>query len=225
MTTDNKDSSPKLEDKDILNYLRLDPNFFRRNPQILSELNLPHESGAAISLVERQIAILRERNLTMRRRMNQLVSAAKENEALFDKTKTLTLELLQAEGLHGLNEILATYVLADFQADLVCLHLENEKEVFDHLIGHDGQFPVLLEKCELKPVIQAFREEELSVIFPSINHDSSGSAVIAPIKITGQRAALAIGSKDPQYFTGDMDTLFIGYIADILSRLIQALTK
>ena len=63
------------------------------------------------------------------------------------------------------------------------------------------------------------------MIFPSINHDSSGSAVIAPIKITGQRAALAIGSKDPQYFTGDMDTLFIGYIADILSRLIQALTK
>lgn len=225
MTTDTKDSSPKLEAKDILNYLRLEPNFFRHNPEILSELNLPHESGAAISLIERQISILRERNLAMRRRMNQLVSAAKENEALFDKTKTLTIELLQAEGLHGLNEVLATYVLADFQADLVCLHLENENEILDHLIGHDGQFPLLLEKCEAGPLIQAFREEELTVIFPSINHDSSGSAVIVPIRIAEQKAVLAIGSKDPQYFTKDMDTLFIRYIADILSRLIQGFTK
>ena len=49
MTTDAKDSSPKLEAKDILNYLRLEPNFFRHNPEILSGLNLPHESGAAKS--------------------------------------------------------------------------------------------------------------------------------------------------------------------------------
>ena len=66
----------KLTDEEVISYLRLDPNFFQRHANVLSELNLPHESGAAVSLIERQISILRERNMNMRRRMNELVETA-----------------------------------------------------------------------------------------------------------------------------------------------------
>ena len=64
---------PPLSDQAVLNFLRQSPDFFLRHPSALSELSLPHESGQAVSLIERQIDILRERNMTMRRRMNELL--------------------------------------------------------------------------------------------------------------------------------------------------------
>ena len=58
-------------DQSVLDFLRQSPDFFLRHPSALSELSLPHESGEAVSLIERQIDILRERNVTMRKRMNE----------------------------------------------------------------------------------------------------------------------------------------------------------
>ena len=62
--------APATEEQVIV-YLRNHPDFFQQHAHLLSELRLPHESGSAVSLVERQVAILRERNMTMRRRMNE----------------------------------------------------------------------------------------------------------------------------------------------------------
>ena len=34
---------------------------------------------------------------------------------------------------------------------------------------------------------------------------------------------LAVGSREPQHFSSDMDTLFVTYIGDVLSRIIDKL--
>ncbi|MBH80794.1 MAG: hypothetical protein CMQ49_09840 [Gammaproteobacteria bacterium] len=213
----------KLTDEEVISYLRLDPNFFQRHANVLSELNLPHESGAAVSLIERQISILRERNMNMRRRMNELVETAKNNETLFEKTRALTLELLHAEGWHSLNEVLATYVLADFQADFVCCHLARADLQLDHLRGHEGTLPHESYLSGRQPACATLRPEELTKLFPIQEHAAEGSAVIAPLATKSGSACLAIGSLDPAYFSPDMDTLFVSYIAEVLGRVIQRL--
>ena len=55
-----------LSDDDVVRYLRNHGDFFGRHPTLLTDLSLPHDSGQAISLVERQVAILRERNIDVR---------------------------------------------------------------------------------------------------------------------------------------------------------------
>lgn len=224
------DEPVKLTDAEVISYLRLDPDFFQRHVNLLSELNLPHESGAAVSLIERQIAILRERNMNMRRRMNELMETAKDNETLFEKTRTLTLELLHVEGLHALNEVLATYVLADFQADFVCCHLSRAHIQLDHLRGHDGELPheAYIRESYLRnnqPTCTTLRPDELTRLFPIEDHGSEGSAVIAPLPFETGSGCLAIGSRDPTYFSSDMDTLFIAYIAEVVARVIQRLEQ
>lgn len=131
----------RLSDDVIVEFLRANPDFFQRHANLLSELNLPHDSGRAISLIERQVAILRERNMQMRRRMNELLQAAKDNDELFAKTRTLTLELLNVHTWHELNEVLATFVLADFRADFVCCHLLRMPVFLDHLVSHESEPP------------------------------------------------------------------------------------
>lgn len=217
------DEPTLLTDEEVISYLRLDPDFFQRHPGLLSELNLPHESGTAVSLIERQVAILRERNMTMRRRMNELIEAAKENEMLFEKIRTLTLELLHVDGWHALNEILATYVLADFHADFVCCHLPDYEIRLDHLRSHAGELPHERYFSNDQPICATLRADELDQLFPVQQHDSEGSAVLAPLLLNDTYGCLAIGSRNPGYFSSDMDTLFVTYIAEVLTRVIQRL--
>src|SRR5262245_13856598 len=97
---------PRDEDA-VMRYLRDNPDFFGRHPTLLTDLSLPHDSGQAISLVERQVAILRERNIDMRRRLTHLVGAANYNDSLFEKTRRFTLHALDCESLGAVDELLS----------------------------------------------------------------------------------------------------------------------
>lgn len=213
----------KLSDEDLVAYLRSDPDFFQRHANLLSELNLPHDSGQAVSLIERQVAILRERNMQMRRRMNELLQAAKDNDELFAKTRTLTLELLNVHSWQELNEVLATYMLADFQADFVCCHLMNLPVFLDHLASHEADPPYARFVRNNAPICTVLRAEELAGLFPVQDHENDGSAVLAPLYWEHGEGCLTIGSRHTNRFTSDMDTLFVTYIGEVLSRVIQRL--
>lgn len=218
------DSGSRITDEILVDRLRADPDFFQRHPNLLSELNLPHDTGQAVSLIERQVAILRERNMQMRRRMNELLQAAKDNDELFAKTRTLTLELLNVHSWHELNEVLATYVLADFHADFVCCHLERVPVFLDHLHSYEGDAPYRRFIRSNVPVCATLRAEELPALFPIQTHDADGSAVLAPLCWEHGEGCLAIGSREADRFTSDMDTLFVTYIGEVLSRVIQRLS-
>jgi hypothetical protein len=214
---------PAIREEQVIAYLRDHPDFFQSHAQLLGELRLPHESGNAISLVERQVAILRERNNAMRRRMTELMQTARINDELFSKTRTLTLELLNVGSWQELNEVLATYVITDFHADFVCCHLTVVPVSFDHLHRHDDVLPHERFVRGAYPVCTTLRPEELAILFPNSTHEREGSAVLAPLGLEKARGCLAIGSRDPQAFTPDMDTLFVTYIAEVLSRVIGRL--
>ncbi len=222
MSTASDDAIPVSEEQVII-YLRNHPHFFDEHPHLLSELHLRHESGGAVSLVERQVAILRERNMVMRKRMTELMQTAKNNDELFAKTRTLTLELLRVDSWHELNEVLATYVLTDFQADFVCCHLAAAPVTLDHIRSHQGPLPHERFVRGSYPVCTALRVEELTALFPSVPHQGEGSAVLAPLTLEAPKGCLAIGSRDPGGFTPDMDTLFVTYIAEVLSRVLERL--
>ena len=66
----------------IADYLKSHPDFFERHPLILLSLKLPHRTGgSAVSLVERQVSVLRQRNAQLERQFKDLVAAAEEQLA------------------------------------------------------------------------------------------------------------------------------------------------
>ena len=102
-----------------------------------------------MSLVERQVAILRERNIDMRRRLAELMETARENDRLFTKTRALTLALLDCESWREFNEVLATSLLVEFAADFVTCHVAADELRFrgrggfayDHVQLHETTLP------------------------------------------------------------------------------------
>ena len=216
-----------LDEAAVVNYLLEDKDFFTRHPSVLAQLVLPHQSGNTVSLVEHQVSILRERNMDSRRRMNELVQAARENDEIFAKTRSLTLALLDAQNLPALNEVLATHLLVDFEADFVCCHTVAERGSLDHIRSHRNALPFAGLLGKDKAICSTLRRDELETIFPNSSHADTGSAVLIPLDLPGQQdqpiAALCIGSRDAQRFSKDLDTLFVTYIADVLAKVLKHL--
>ena len=65
-----------VSEQTVRNYLEAHPDFFERNSTLLDSLELPHASGGAVSLVERQVSRLRQKELRMQRQLKELIEGA-----------------------------------------------------------------------------------------------------------------------------------------------------
>src|ERR1700682_2895889 len=85
-----------LNDASVAEYLQTYPDFFERNSPLLIKLRLPHlrDAGATVSLVERQVEVLRERNQSLERKLKELVDVARANDALADRNHRLKPRLI-----------------------------------------------------------------------------------------------------------------------------------
>jgi len=67
----------------VARYLEDHPDYFQRYPETLSRILLSHETGGkAVSLIERQVQVLREQSQTLQRQLRELVNNARENDVL-----------------------------------------------------------------------------------------------------------------------------------------------
>ena len=79
----------ELSEQAVHNFLAAHPDFFERHSTLLSSLNLPHASGGAVSLVERQVSVLRQKELKLKRQLKELIAVARENDVLAAKIHEL----------------------------------------------------------------------------------------------------------------------------------------
>lgn len=215
-----------IDDEAVARFLRENPDYFQRYPGILTLLELPHPSGQAVSLVERQVAVLRERNIDMRKRLTQLVGAASTNDSLFDKTRTLTLALLDVDDFAGLDAVIDESLKAGFRADDVACYLAVSTPIprLRHVHGcdHSNELPMLNLTQSTGTSCGPLRAEEYRRLF-RVADAVDASAALVQLRHRGLVGILAIGSRDPRRFSPDMGTLFVRYIGDVLARLIVRL--
>ena len=109
---------PQMTHEEMVEFLQRHPAFFVEHDELLADLIVPHEAGHAVSLVERQVKLLRERNIDVRHRLNQLMDTARENDRLFDKSRRLILGMLEAQSPDQVVATLEDSLRTDFQGNL-----------------------------------------------------------------------------------------------------------
>ena len=208
----------------VAKYLRKEPNFLLEHPEILDQLNLPHESGQAVSLIEKQVQRLREQNRSLSRKLNQLVQVATDNKALMTRLHHLTLELMVIEGLGPFFDHLSQALLSEFKADILNISL------FDRDVETQAKTPVLnlrRDDPELKPFEETLDKGE--TICGRLNRNKLDflfgnraqwvqSTALVPL---GKDGLLAIGSSDAAYFYPGMGTLFLDLLATVITRRLE----
>ncbi len=228
-----KEAATKLkpttpDDEQVRDYLKRHPDFLERHPDMLDFLHVTHAAGSAVSLVEKQVSVLRERNMEMRHRLNTLTANARENDKLYDRTRQLILKLLDARDAASLSEAFLRGMKEDFEVEHASLILFGSAADSHGALRYESPEKVKLEIGGLlkgrKPLCGALREEELGFLFPKARF-KEGSAAIMPLKDGDKVGLIAVGSSDAsRYYTG-MGTLFLLHIADVMLRLLDRLAR
>ncbi len=223
MDSDDKKNDALNEDQ-VVAFLRNNPTFFRNHDDLLLEMRLPHESGKAISLLERQVNVLRERNMDMRHRLNKLLDNARDNDKLFDKTRRLVLSILEVDTVDDIVDKVIESLQNDFQVDASSLILFGTSANFPHancrrVDAGEARKHIGSVIKNNRAVCGILRTDELAFLFPK-QHEQIGSAAIVPLAFHNPVGVLAIGSFDPHHYRSSMGTLFLTYIAEVLNRTL-----
>lgn len=222
-----KQSGPgTINAEEVAEFLKNTPDFFVGRDELLLTLTLPHQRGSTISLVERQIALLRERNIDYRHHLDSLSVTAHDNEQTFQRMRQLVLALLESRDLDQVIEVTHDSLDHDFKIDLHSLILFSTKPVnlpvrVEHVDIATAALGDLMSKE--KVVSGRFSDEQVAFLFPE-QAEEVGSMAIIPLSYTlhdpAQLGVLALASKDPEHFQAGMGTEFVQYLGDVLSRVL-----
>jgi uncharacterized protein len=211
-----------LDELAIANYLAQHPDFFDRHPDILIDLQLQHPSGRAISLIEKQVSALRERNTELRHRLNILLENARQNDRLFERSKRLVLALLECQELGDMVD--ALYYSFDKEFGIPCTRLilfRQPRQICNLRIVNENDARVYLGKYLnlSRAVGGGLNRDEISFLFDK-DHHRIGSAAMVPLHYKQLLGVLAVGHGDPKHYQPGMGTIFLTHVAEVLDRLI-----
>ena len=221
-----------LNDTNVADYLQTHPDFFERNAALLAKLRLPHlrDMGATVSLVERQVEVLRERNQSLERKLKELVDVARSNDTLADRIHRLSQRLIQAHSLLDTINAVETSLREDFDAmhSVLVLFLEQARtlapEAGQFLRSGDPTdadiktFESLLQSG--KPRCGQVRDAQRDYLFGK-DSVAIGSVALTPLGPKGELGILAIGASDAERFHPAMSTEFLSRIGELVTYALM----
>ena len=219
-----------LSEEAVRDYLADNPEFFERYADLLGSLRLPHQSGAAVSLVERQVSMLRQKDLKHERKLKELLEVARANDTLADKLHCLTLNLLGASELGATLASIEEALRTDFDADQSILVLFGEPESFNNI--NIGRFPMVVPRDEkslkifdtfLKssgPRCGQIRVSQRDFLFGK-KTDEVASAALIPLGANSEIGFIAIGSANSDRFHPGMSIDFLSRLGELVAEALK----
>ena len=208
----------------VADYLRERPEIFAQHRELLGELCIPHESGEAVSLVERQVSVLRDENRSLKARFEDLVTIAADNEDLGRRLHELSLSLIEAPGIVSIITVLKERLQDDFGADVVALRVFADPAFSDEKLPEFlGSVDSLQRKFEeilsgRSPVCGVLNEGQQEGLFGGVE---IGSAVVMPLCGRGWEGVLVAGSKDRERYRVDMGTELLTHLGDVATLALS----
>jgi uncharacterized protein len=215
----------------IVKYLNENPDFFERYPGVLEDMQLSHpESGEAISLIERQVRVLREKKVGADRQLRELVSIARENDVLSNRLHHFALSMIDAGSIEDALDTAHDLLRSKFRIDETVILLARTAGSTDErpeFVSADNQYlEALLKRLKgKKPLCGAKMDAPLMNYLFSANAGNIRSTAIVRLQGNAVSGVLCLGSQLPQRFDPDMGTVFLTKLAELLMRSLDRFLK
>lgn len=200
--------------EEVAQYLQNNPQFFEDHVEVLSQISLPHPyGGRTISLSERQLLALREKNRELEKKLRELMLFAQDNDALQHKVHEFIIALFAARDLATLREMVPHLLRDIFSIPHVVLRVwEIDPPSAEVLTFADGQaHPVCLHH-PVRDTASWFGE------YAGQLH----SYAYLPLHVGGETAGLLVlASEDKQRFYPEMGTVFLQRIAEAVASALH----
>lgn len=217
----------RLEAEDVASYLKEHPEFFESHAHLLTEITIPHpHGGRTISLAERQLLALRDKNSLLESKLRELIQFGEENDALGERVHRFSLALLMATSLESCLQAIHYNLREDFAVPHVAVRL----------------WPEHGEAAERHPGLAEFSgtSKELRVYAEGLSNPSCGphalyetgtwfgedSARLKSFAMVALRSEqtfgfLVLASEDPQRFYQGMGTLYLKRLGELISVALK----
>lgn len=223
-----EETSPAFDEQEVADYLRTRPDFLLRHPELLEHLEINHSAGSAISLIERQVDLLRGKNLRLEDRLSSLLSNAAENERRATSVHKLARTLIRAPSLAAVIAGLRSCMREDFGIDEVFVgvnpvsYKRNDIEGFAPL-EPEGALVRALDNFLRTRLIECgpMDAARAKLLFPKAEAPVL-SAALVPLEKEKALGFLALGSKDAERFQPRQGKLFLEMTAELVAAALRA---
>lgn len=213
-----------LRAEDVAQYLQHNPQFFEHFADLLAQIVIPHpHGGRAVSITERQLLTLREKNRQLESKLAELIEFGEDNDAIGEKMHRLGVALIAAATFPSALHALHFHLHEDFAVPHVALRLWSAP----------AGIPDLPEFAAVSKELQVFAETlarpycgttdgfETAGWFGEQGGHLRSQALIALRNGGGSIGLIALGSEEPGRFYADMGTLYLERLGEMASAAIE----
>lgn len=227
-----------LSPEEIREFLLSNPDFFLEQQDLFTEINFPHETSGAVSLIERQVQVLREGQKESQTQVSQLTANANANHELLKKMQLLTLELIGASDIATLINSLDSLMREQFELDAIQLLMPEGSFQSEIGLGEMDQNEIEntlpLTRFLTPDALTQMQSDifnldiyvgrvpaKLSDYFSQDSLEKINSIALLKLEVTDHPGYLLLGSSEETRFQSDMATDFIDFVANVLSILLK----
>jgi hypothetical protein len=216
-----------ITEGDIANYLANTPGFFERHAELMASIQLTSPHGArAVSLQERQMEMLRDKNKGLEQKIMEMIRHGQDNVAIADRLHRFTRAILLAGSPGALPAVLIDTLKHEFMIPQAALRMWGADEAFAALPFTQGASEdtrslassLSLPYCGLNSGFEAaaWLDDAATVL----------SIALIPLRAEADEPAfglLVLGSPDPTRYGAEMGTEFLQRIGEVASASLTRL--
>jgi uncharacterized protein YigA (DUF484 family) len=207
----------------LVSMLRENSDILNRHPELLTVLEVTHQSGGAVSLIERQVAVLRSQLHEQEKRMLELMDVARDNERLSGIRHRLAVDLFSA---HDTDEVVSN-VLDTFKTELSADHavvklFSKDKDLIEQSAGlfvdvDDEALMAFKTMLQHKNTVCGPSTTEQKEYLFAENADEIKSVAVVPLIAGANLGLIGLGANDARRFNSTMGTDFLSQIGELVS--------
>lgn len=213
-------------DLELISLLRETPDILNRHNELLTVLEVPHESGKAVSLIERQVSVLREQNQSQDNRLRELMDVARDNERLAQSRHRLALNLLSARDLSDVVSTVLDVLSNELAADYAVIKLfSNDTQRIEKSAGlfvddKDEDLTAFKTMLEHKNTVCGRSSVEQKKYLFESDAPYVTSAAIIPLVSGANLGLIGLGAKNSERFNTSMGVDFLSQVGELISAAI-----
>ena len=230
MTTQvqSKQADQAVDEQQVIDYLMEHPEFFKENAPLLADMDIPHEAGGAVSLIERQVSVLREKNKHFEAKLREMVDAVHDNQRLNNSLQRLAINLFMVDGLDDVIATVLDELRNELDSEFTVIRLMTDdpgllkKQAQRYIKSDDAplqSFSRLLDEKRIQ--CGRLTEDQIHYLFGE-QADKVASGAVMPLSNADTFGILALGSQDEQRYHPGMGTEFLQQLASLVSAAIKS---
>jgi uncharacterized protein YigA (DUF484 family) len=210
-------------DLEIISLLRENPDVLLRHPELLAVVEVAHQTGSAVSLIERQVSVLREQQQVQDNRLCELMDVARDNQRLAESCHQLALNLFAAHDLDDVVSIVLDVLSNELSADHAVIKLfSGDKKRIEQSAAlfvdqSDAALTSFKTMLDHKNTVCGKATDEQKTFLFGEHAGEIKSAAIIPLIAGADLGLIGLGANDAQRFNASMGTDFLSKIGELIS--------